>query len=160
MALMLKQFGSVGFGTTGSHSLHMFTTARLSSILLIPCLALSAITLHQSEGQAQSFLQRRIQQRMQERQLQEEAKLTENQKQQLFQVRRDWLLSSYEQRLALFQSTQACLKDAQTFQDGQKCRSTRRQAGRQLLEEGRQVINTERQRLDLSPLQSGLLVSL
>ena len=30
----------------------------------------------------------------------------------------------------------------------------------QLLEEGRQVINTERQRLDLSPLQSGLLVSL
>ncbi|MAE37002.1 MAG: hypothetical protein CL968_04720, partial [Euryarchaeota archaeon] len=94
------------------------------------------------------------------RQLQEEAKLTENQKQQLFQVRRDWLLSSYEQRLALFQSTQACLKDAQTFQDGQKCRSKRRQAGRQLLEEGRQVINTERQRLDLSPLQSGLLVSL
>ena len=118
MALMLKQFGSVGFGTIGSHSLRTFTTARLSSILLIPCLALSAITLHQSEGQAQSFLQRRIQQRMQERQLQEEAKLTENQKQQLFQVRRDWLLSSYEQRLALFQSTQACLKDAQTFQNG------------------------------------------
>ena len=160
MALMLKQFGSVGFGTTRSHSFRTFTTARLSSILLIPCLALSAITLHQSEGQAQSFLQRRIQQRMQERRAQEEAKLTESQKQQLFQVGRDWLLSSYAQRLALLQSTQACLKDAQTFLDGQKCRSKRRQAGRQLLEEGRQVINTERQRLDLSPLQSGLLVSL
>ena len=160
MALMLKQFGSVGFGTTGSYSLRTLTTARLSSILLIPCLALSATALYQSEGQAQSFLQRRIQRRMQERQLQEEAKLTESQKQQLFQVGTDWLLSSYGQRLALLQSIQACLKDARTFQDGQECRSKRRQAGRQLLEEGRQVINTERQRLDLSPLQSGLPFSL
>ena len=157
---MRKQFGSDGLGRTDSHSPRTFSPARLSGILLIPCLALSAITLHQGEGQAQSFLQRRVQQRMQERRAQEEAQLTESQKQQLFQVRRDWFLSSYEQRLALFQSTQACLKDAQTFQDGQKCRSKRRQAGRQLLEEGRQVINTERQRLDLSPLQSGLLVSL
>ena len=128
-------------------------------MLLIPCLALSAIALHQSEGQAQSFLQRRIQQRIQERQLQEEAKLTENQKQQLFQVRRDWLLSSYEQRLALFQSTQACLKDAQTFQDGKQCRIKRRQVGRQLLEEGRQVMNAERQRSGLSPLPTGLPLS-
>ena len=68
-------------------ALRTFSPARLSGILLIPCLA---IALYQSEGQAQSFLQRRIQRRMQERQLQEEAKLTENQKQQLFQVRRDW----------------------------------------------------------------------
>ena len=155
MALMLKQFGSVGFGTIGSHLLRTFTTAGLSSILLIPCLALSAITLHQSEGQAQSFLQRRIQQRMQEK-----AKLAESQNQQLFQVGTDWLLSSYGQELAPLQSIQACLKDARTFQDGQECRSKRRQAGRQLLEEGRQVINTERQRLDLSPLQSGLPFSL
>ena len=124
--------------------------------MLIPCLALSAITLHQGEGQAQSFLQRRVQQRMQERRAQEEAQLPENQKQQLFQVRRNWFLSSYEQRLALFQSTQACLKDAQTFQDGKQCRIKRRQAGRQLLEEGRQVMNAERQRLGLSPLPTGL----
>ena len=156
---MLKQFGSDGFGTTESHSPRTFSLARLSGMLFIPCLTLSAIALHQSEGQAQSFLQRRIQQRIQERQLQEEAKLTENQKQQLFQVRRDWLLSSYEQRLALFQSTQACLKDAQTFQDGKECRSKRRQAGRQLLEEGRQVMNAERQRLGLSPLPTGLPLS-
>ena len=156
---MLKQFGSDGFGTTESHSPRTFSLARLSGMLLIPCLALSAIALHQSEGQAQSFLQRRIQQRIQERQLQEEAKLTENQKQQLFQVRRDWLLSSYEQRFALFQSTQACLKDAQTFQDGKQCRIKRRQAGRQLLEEGRQVMNAERQRLGLSPLPTGLPLS-
>ena len=131
---MLKRFVSDGFGTTESHSPWTFSLACLSGMHLIPCLALSAIALHQSEGQAQSFLQRRIQQRIQERQLQEEAKLTENQKQQLFQVRRDWLLSSYEQRLALFQSTQACLKDAQTFQDGKQCRIKRRQAGRQLLQ--------------------------
>ena len=159
---MRKQLGPDGLGTTQSHSARTFSPARLSGILLIPCLALSAIALYQSEGQAQSFLQRRIQRRMQERQLQEvqeEAKLTESQKQQLFQVRRDWFLSSYEQRLALFQSTQACLKDAQTFQDGKECRSKRRQAGRQLLEEGRQVMNAERQRLGLSPLPTGLPLS-
>ena len=152
---MRKQLGSDGLGATDSHSPRPFSPARLSGMLLVPCLALSAIALNQSEGQAQSFLQRRIQERMQERQLQEESKLTENQKQQLFQVRRDWLLSSYEQRLALFQSTQACLKDAQTFQDGKECRSKRRQAGRQLLEEGRQVMNAERQRLGLSSLPTG-----
>ena len=151
---MCKQFSSDGLGTTESHSPCTLSPARLSGILFIPCLALSAITLHQSEGQAQSLLQRRIQQRMQERRAQEEAKLTESQKQQLFQVGRDWLLSSYDQRLALLQSTQACLMDAQTFQDGKECGSKRRQAGRQLLEEGRQVINAERQRLDLSPSQS------
>tara|TARA_B100000674_G_scaffold398936_1_gene344093 strand:+ start:363 stop:752 length:390 start_codon:yes stop_codon:yes gene_type:complete len=128
-------------------------------MLLVPCLALFAIALNQSEGQAQSFLQHRIQERMQERRLQEEAKLTERQKQQLFQVRRDWLLSSYEQRLALLQSTQDCLKHARTFQDGKECRSKRRQAGRQLLEEGRQVMNAERQRLGHSPLPTGLPLS-
>ena len=92
---------------------------------------------------------------MQERRAQEEAQLTESQKQQLFQVRRDWLLSSYDQRLALLQSAQACLKDARTFQDGKECRSIRRQAGRQLLEEGRQIMNAERQRLGLSSLPTG-----
>ena len=156
---MRKQLGSDGLGATDSHSPRTFSPARLSGMLLVPCLALSAIALNQSEGQAQSFLQRRIQERMQERRLQEEAKLTERQKQQLFQVRRDWLLSSYEQRLALLQSTQDCLKHARTFQDGKECRSKRRQAGRQLLEEGRQVMNAERQRLGLSPLPTGLPLS-
>ena len=156
---MRKQFGSDGLGTTDSHSPRTFSPARLSGMLLVPCLALFAIARNQSEGQAQSFLQRRIQERMQERRLQEEAKLTERQKQQLFQVRRDWLLSSYEQRLALLQSTQDCLKHARTFQDGKECRSKRRQAGRQLLEEGRQVMNAERQRLGLSPLPTGLPLS-
>ena len=92
---------------------------------------------------------------MQERRAHEEAQLTESQKQQLFQVRRDWLLSTYDQRLALLQSVQACLKDARTFQDGKECRSIRRQAGRQLLEEGRQIMNAERQRLGLSSLPIG-----
>ena len=96
---------------------------------------------------------------MQERRLQEEAKLTESQKQQLFQVRREWLLSSHDQRLALLQSTQACLKDAQTYQDGKECRSKRRQAERKLLKEGRQIVNAERQRLGLSPLPTDLTFS-
>ena len=129
-------------------------SARLSSILLIPCVALSAITLHQSETQAQSFLQRRIQDRIQERRLQEEVKLTANQKQELFQVRRDWVLSIHDQRLAMLKSAQECLKGAQTFQEGKECRSQQREAGRQLLEQGRQVMNTERERLGLSPLPS------
>lgn len=129
-------------------------SARLSSILLIPCVALSAITLHQSETQAQSFLQRRIRERIQERRLQEEAKLTANQKQELFQVWRDWVLSIHDQRLAMLKSAQECLKGAQTFQEGKECRSQQREAGRQLLEQGRQVMNTERERLGLSPLPS------
>ena len=156
---MRKQLGSDGLGATDSHSPRTFSPARLSGMLLVPCLALFAIALNQSEGQAQSLLQRRIQERMQERRLQEEVKLTERQKQQLFQVRRDWLLSSYEQRLALLQSTQDCLKHARTFQDGKECRSKRRKAGRQLLEEGGQVMNAERQRLGLSPLPTGLPLS-
>ena len=149
---MHKQFGSDGLGRTDSDSARTSSPARLSRILLIPCLALSAIALRQSEGQAQSL----VPQRMQELILQEEAKLTESQKQQLFHVRRDWLVSSYDQRLSLLQETQACLMDAQTFEDGKECGSIRWQAGRQLLEEGRQVINAERQRLGLSPLPTGL----
>ena len=74
---MRKQLGSDGLVATDSHSPCPFSPARLSGMLLVPCLALSAITLNQSEGQAQSFLQRRIQERMQELRLQEEAKLTE-----------------------------------------------------------------------------------
>ena len=46
--------------------------------------------------------------------------------------------------------------DAQTFLDGKECRSKRHQAERQLLEEGRQAINAERKRLDLTPSQSVL----
>ena len=48
------------------------------------------------------------------------------------------------------------MEDAQTFQDGKECRSKRRQAGRQLLKEGRQVVNAERQRLGLSLLPTDL----
>ncbi len=153
---MRKQLGSDGSGKTESYSARTFWPARLSGILLIPCFALSAITLHQREGQAQSFVRRRIQERMQERQLKEEAKLTESQKQQLFQVRRDWLLSIDDQRLALLKSSQDCLKNAQTFQDGKECRSQQREAGLELLEKGRQLMDTERQRLGLSPLRFGL----
>ena len=91
---------------------------------------------------------------MQERRLQEEARLTANQKQELFQVRRDWVLSIHDQRIAMLKSAQECLKGAQTFQEGKECRSQQREAGRQLLEQGRQVVNTERERLGLSPLPS------
>ena len=58
---MRKKFGPDGFGTTDSYLPRTFSPARLSGMLLVPCLALSAIVLNQSEGQAQSFLRRRIQ---------------------------------------------------------------------------------------------------
>ena len=63
---------------------------------------------------------------------------------------------SYDKRLALLQSGQKCLKSDETIEEGKKCRSIQRQVGRQLLEQGRQVMSIERQRLGLSPLRSAL----
>ena len=126
----------------------------LSKALLIPGLALTAATLQHSEVQAQSRFERRIQERIQKRRLQEESKLTDTQKQQLFEARRNWALSSYDQRLALLKSGQSCLENAQTFDAGKTCRQKQQQARRQLLEQARLDMNSERQRLGLSPLRS------
>ena len=82
--------------------------------------------------------------------------LTDSQKQQLFEARRDWITRSYDKRLALLQSGQNCLKSDETIDAGKKCRSIQRQVGRQILEQGRQVMSIERQRLGLSPLRSAL----
>ena len=125
-------------------------SARLSRALLIPCIALTAATLQQSQVQAQSRFERRIQ----KRRLQEESKLTDTQKQQLFEARRDWALSSYDQRRALLKSGQNCLESAQTFEAGKNYRQKQQQALQQLLEQSRQAMNSERQRLGLSPLRS------
>ncbi|MDB4349162.1 hypothetical protein OAA31_00245 [bacterium] len=121
---------------------------------MIPCLALTAATLQHSEVQAQSRFERRIQERIQKRRLQEESKLTDTQKQQLFEARRNWAVSSYDQCLALLKSGQSCLENAQTFDAGKTCRQKQQQARRQLLEQARQAMNGERQRLGLSPLRS------
>ena len=151
---MSSKFASDGMGSTDRQADRTQWSVRLSRAFLIPCIALTAATLQQSEVQAQSRFERRIQDRIQKRRLQEESKLTDTQKQQLFEARRDWALSSYDQRLALLKSGQTCLESAQTFDAGKTCREKQRQARRQLLEQSRQAMNSERQRLGLSPLRS------
>lgn len=151
---MSSKFASDGIGSTDRQSDRTHWSVRVSTALLIPCFALTAASLHQSEVQAQSRFERRIQERIQQRRLQEESKLTDTQKQQLFEARRDWALNSYDQRLALLKSGQTCLERAQTFDAGKTCREKQRQARRQLLEQARQAMDSERQRLGLSPLRS------
>ena len=151
---MSSKFASDGIGSTDRQSDWTHWSVLLRTALLIPCIALTAATLQHSEVQAQSRFERRIQERIQKRRLQEEAKLTDTQKQQLFNARRNWALSSYDQRLALLKSGQSCLESAQTFDAGKTCREKQRQARRQLLEQARQAMDSERQRLGLSPLRS------
>ena len=152
---MSSKFASDGIGSTDRQSDWTNGSVLLvSRALLIPCIALTAATLQHSEVQAQSRFERRIQERIQKRRLQEESKLTDTQKQQLFEARRNWALSSYDQRLALLKSGQSCLENAQTFDAGKTCRQKQQQARRQLLEQARQDMNSERQRLGLSPLRS------
>ena len=151
---MSSKFASDGIDSTDRQTDWTKWSARLSRALLIPCIALTAATLQQSQVQAQSRFERRIQERIQKRRLQEESKLTDTQKQQLFEARRDWALSSYDQRIALIKSGQNCLESAQTFDAGKTCRQKQQQAFQQLLEQSRQAMNRERQRLGLSPLRS------
>ena len=151
---MSSKFASDGIGSTDRQTDWTKWSARLSRALLIPCIALTAATLQQSQVQAQSRFEHRIKEGIQKRRLQEESKLTDTQKQQLFEARRDWALSSYDQRLALIKSGQNCLESAQTFDAGKTCRQKQQQAFQQLHEQSRQAMNSERQRLGLSPLRS------
>ena len=82
-----------------------------------------------------------------------EPQLTQSQRQQLFQARRNWRLRSYDQRLALLKSGQSCLQRAQTLQAGQDCMKQQKQARRRLMKQGREVVNAERRRLGLTPLR-------
>jgi hypothetical protein len=119
---MISKCASHGIGSTDRQSDRKHWSVLLRTALLIPCIALTAATLQHSEVQAQSRFERRIQERIQKRRLQEESKLTDTQKQQLFEARRNWALSSYDQRLALLKSGQSCLENAQTFDAGKTCR--------------------------------------
>ena len=80
-----------------------------------------------------------------------ESNLTDSQKQRLFEVRRDYALSSYDKRFALLKSGRSCLERAQTPEAGKACMKQQRQARRRLMEQGRQVMNAERRRLGLTP---------
>ena len=120
----------------------MGLTHRWRRALLIPCVALTAAAMQQTGGFAEAAPGRRM----------PESNLTESQKQQLFQARRNWRLRSYGQQLALLQSGKRCLERAQTPEAGKACRQQQRQARRRLMEQGRQVINAERRRLGITLL--------
>ena len=120
----------------------MALTHRWRRALLIPCVALTAAAMQQTGGFAEAAPGRRM----------PESNLTDSQKQQLFQARRNWRLRSYDQRFALLQSGKRCLERAQTPEAGKACRQQQRQARRRLMEQGRQVINAERRRLGITPL--------
>ena len=120
----------------------MAFTNRWRRVLLIPCVAFTAAALQQSGGFAEAAPGRRM----------PESNLTDSQKQRLFEARRDWGLSSYDQRLALLKSGRSCLERAQTPEAGIACMQQQRRARRRLREEGRQVVNAERRRLGLPSL--------
>ena len=120
----------------------MAFTNRWRQALLIPCVALTAAALQHSGGIAEAAPGRRM----------PEPQLTQSQKQQLFQARRRWGLSSYDQRLALIKSGQSCLQRAQTPEAGKTCMKQQKQARRRLMKQGREVMNAERRRLGLTPL--------
>ena len=119
----------------------MALTNRWRRALLIPCVALTAAALQQVGGFVQAAPGRRL----------SDSNLTDSQKQQLFQARRNWGLRSYDRRLALLKSGRSCLERAQTPRAGKACMKQQRQARRRLMEEGREVMNAERRRLGLTP---------
>ena len=154
---MASNFAPGGSGVYRCQSNPAAWSARLYRVLLIPCIAFSGVTLQQSAVQAQSFMERRIQQRMEQRlaeRRREEANLTDSQKQQLFEARRELAFNTYDQRLSLLESGQSCIASAQTYSAGQACREQQQKTLRRFIEESRQVMNNERQRLGLSPLPS------
>ena len=130
-----------------------------SRILSISFLTLSTIVVQPSKAEAQSFFERRFQQRLEqriERRRRDEAQMSDSQKEQLFETRRRWITSTYEKRLALLQGGQNCIQKATSFADGEDCRTQQQHAWRDYFEQSRQTINTERERLGLSPLRSAL----
>ena len=81
----------------------------------------------------------------------ERAKLTDAQKQQLFEVRRRWELSSMDQQKALLAAKQRCIQSANTIDAFRVCKQEQRQGRRELFREARAAMTAERQRLGLPP---------
>ena len=108
---------------------------------LISCAALTASSLQAWSGQVEARDVRS-----------ERLTLTQAQKQALFQARRDWELSSYPQRLALFKNQQRCVKDASSLEAYRSCKHRQHQARKALFKQGREQINRERERLGLVPM--------
>ena len=114
-----------------------------------------------NNAEAQSLFERRFQQRLEQRikrWRRDETKMSDSQKEQLFEIRRRWMASTYEKRLALLQAGQNCIPKVTSFAEGKYCRTQQQSAWRDYFEQSRQTINTERERLGLSPLRSALML--
>ena len=112
-----------------------------------------------NNAQAQSLFERRFQQRLEkriEKRRGEEAKLSNSQREHLFQTRRHWMISTYDKRLALLQTGQDCLQNSSRFAEGEDCRTQQQRAWRHTFEQRQKTINSVRERLGLSPLRFAL----
>ena len=107
--------------------------------LVIPCAAFAAAALHPASGWAESPMKSRA----------ARSTLTDAQKQQLFEARRRWELSSFDQQKALLAAKQRCLQSAKTIDAFQVCKQEQRQGRRELFKEARAAMTAERERLGL-----------
>ncbi|QEY32817.1 hypothetical protein EVJ50_11825 [Synechococcus sp. RSCCF101] len=80
--------------------------------------------------------------------------LTEEQKQALFEARRDWVLDSHDRRRSILDSAQRCVQDAATPEAMKACRRSSGEAMRDLALDRRERMNAVRSRLGL-PERSG-----
>ena len=119
----------------------MVTPKPWKRYLVIPCAAFAAAALHPATGWAESPMQSRA----------VRSTLTDAQKQQLFEVRRRWELSSMDQQKALLAAKQRCLQSANTIDAFRVCKQEQRQGRRELFREARAAMTAERQRLGLPP---------
>lgn len=114
---------------------------HLQRALLFPCTAVMAASLYATGDPVAA------------RPAHRQAKLTDAQQQSLFQVRRDWELRSYPQRLALLKNERHCLRQARSPEAYRRCKVQNNQARWALYKQGRARLNAERERLGLQPLR-------
>jgi hypothetical protein len=121
--------------------IRMVTPKPWKRYLVIPCAAFAAAALHPASGWAESPMKSRA----------ARSTLTDAQKQQLFEARRRWELSSFDQQKALLAAKQRCLQSANTVDAFQVCKQEQRQGRRELFKEARAAMTAERERLGLPP---------
>ncbi len=119
--------------------IRMVTPKPWKRYLVIPCAAFAAAALHPATGWAESPMQSRAAQ----------STLTDAQKQQLFEVRRRWELSSIDKQKALLAAKQRCIQSAKTIDAFRVCKQEQRQGKREMFREARAAMTAERQRLGL-----------
>ncbi len=114
------------------------------ALWLIPCFALAGSTFIVSDAEAnkggQSF----------------GAKLNQAQQQKLFETRKEWELSSADNRIAIINDFHNCIDAAQTPEAFRNCKQKGRQSHRALKEQRRKKINTTLKSMGLEPMQSNL----